>query len=63
MDETSSPPATGNSSTSLTDVDMDALVHCASYLNLQDVSNMAMSSKYLQKAAYSDPVWESLFRL
>ncbi|KAL3346783.1 hypothetical protein AABB24_025293 [Solanum stoloniferum] len=62
MDDTSPPPATGNSSTSLTDLDMDALVHCASHLNLQDVSNMAMSSKYLQKAAYSDPIWQSLFR-
>lgn len=62
MDDTSPPPATGNSSTSLTDLDMDALVHCASHLNLQDASNMAMSSKYLQKAAYSDPIWQSLFR-
>ncbi|KAF3682389.1 putative FACT complex subunit SSRP1-like [Capsicum annuum] len=50
------------SSTTITDLDMDALIQCASHLNLHDLSNMAMSSKYLQTAAYSDPIWQSLFR-
>ncbi|CAN4079348.1 unnamed protein product [Withania somnifera] len=59
MEDTS--PATQNRPTSITDLDMDALVHCASYLNLHDLSNMAMSSKYLQRAAYSDSIWQSLF--
>nr|XP_016433052.1 PREDICTED: protein will die slowly-like isoform X2 [Nicotiana tabacum] len=57
-----SSPATRNNSTSITDLDMDALVHCATYLNLQNLSNMAMSCKYLQRAAYSDYIWQSLFR-
>ncbi|XP_009757089.1 uncharacterized protein [Nicotiana sylvestris] len=57
-----SSPATRNNSTSIRDLDMDALVHCATYLNLQDLSNMAMSCKYLQRAAYSDYIWQSLFR-
>ncbi|MCE3214716.1 hypothetical protein HAX54_053124 [Datura stramonium] len=60
MEDTS--PATQNCSASITDLDMDALVHCASYLNLQDLSNMAISCKYLQRAAYSDSIWQSLFR-
>ncbi|XP_059294009.1 uncharacterized protein LOC132047119 isoform X2 [Lycium ferocissimum] len=41
---------------------MDSLVQCASYLDLHDLSNMAMSSKYLQRAAYSDSIWQSFFR-
>lgn len=60
MEDTS--PTTRNSSTTITDLNMDALIHCASHLNLQDLSNMAISSKYLQRAAYSDPIWQSLFR-
>ncbi|KAK3036664.1 hypothetical protein RJ639_030233 [Escallonia herrerae] len=47
---------------SITDLDMDSMVQCASYLNLQDLSNMAMSCKFLNSVAYSDPVWHRLFR-
>ncbi|KAK2966929.1 hypothetical protein RJ640_002114 [Escallonia rubra] len=47
---------------SITDLDMDSMAQCASYLNLQDLSNMAMSCKYLNSVAYSDPVWHRLFR-
>ncbi|KAM3253116.1 nuclear distribution protein nudF isoform X2 [Capsicum annuum] len=60
--EGSSPAIRNMSSTTITDLDMDALIQCASHLNLHDLSNMAMSSKYLQTAAYSDPIWQSLFR-
>ncbi|CAA0828440.1 Unknown protein [Striga hermonthica] len=58
MAEPSSP---GRSSTAITDLDMDALTRCAGYLCLQDVSSLAMSCKYLNRAAYSDSVWRSLY--
>ncbi|KAF5203474.1 hypothetical protein FRX31_006934 [Thalictrum thalictroides] len=45
----------------INDLDIDALAHCASYLNLQDVSNMAMTSKYIKSVAYSDHIWQGLF--
>nr|GLL38468.1 F-box/WD repeat-containing protein sel-10-like [Ipomoea trifida] len=48
--------------TSITDLDVDALVNCASFLSIQDVLNMALSSKHLQAAAFSDSVWVSFFR-
>lgn len=48
--------------TSMTDLNADSLAHCASYLSLQDVSNMAMTCKYLQKVAYSDSIWHRFFR-
>ncbi|PKH69521.1 hypothetical protein CRG98_050112, partial [Punica granatum] len=48
--------------TSITDLDVDALAHCTSYLSLQDVSNMAMSCKFLNRVAYSDLVWHRLYR-
>ncbi|KAL3629337.1 hypothetical protein CASFOL_026559 [Castilleja foliolosa] len=48
--------------TTITDLDMDALARCASYLSLQDISNVSMSCKYLNRAAYSDSIWQSLYR-
>lgn len=41
---------------------MDALIHCASRLSLGDLSNMAQTCKYFQQVAYSDSIWQSLFR-
>ncbi|KAF9625503.1 hypothetical protein IFM89_023439 [Coptis chinensis] len=46
----------------ITDLDLDALTHCASYLEVEDVSNMTMTSKYFDSVASSDPVWRSLYR-
>ncbi|KAL8471532.1 hypothetical protein ACS0TY_028971 [Phlomoides rotata] len=56
------PSSSYGSSTAITDLDIDALTHCASYLNLRGISNLAMSCKYLNKVAYSDSVWQSLYR-
>ncbi|KAL0350923.1 UNVERIFIED_CONTAM: hypothetical protein Sradi_4241500 [Sesamum radiatum] len=56
------PSSSGRSSTTITDLDMDSLTRCASYLSLRDISNMAMSCKYLSRAAYSDSIWQSLYR-
>ncbi|KAL3526494.1 hypothetical protein ACH5RR_011150 [Cinchona calisaya] len=46
--------------TTIMDLNMDSLVQCASHLNLQDISNMAVSCKYLKRVAYSDSIWQSL---
>ncbi|KAG6406870.1 hypothetical protein SASPL_134482 [Salvia splendens] len=51
-----------SSSTAITDLNLDCLGHCAKYLSLRDVSNISMSCKYLNRAAYSDSIWQSLFR-
>ncbi|KAK9272757.1 hypothetical protein L1049_003134 [Liquidambar formosana] len=55
-------PSTVQSSTTITDVDVDSLAHCAAYLDLQDISNMAMSCKFFQRVAYSDSIWHRFFR-
>ncbi|OMO77446.1 hypothetical protein COLO4_25162 [Corchorus olitorius] len=60
-----SPPqsaTTTAATTKLTDLDEDALAHCATYLSLQDLSNLAMTSKFLKKVAYSDSIWLHRFR-
>ncbi|KAJ8441447.1 hypothetical protein Cgig2_023633 [Carnegiea gigantea] len=49
-------------STTITELDIDSLAHCASYLSLQDISNMAMTCKLFKRAAYSDSIWHPLFR-
>lgn len=54
------PPAAA--ATAITDVDVDALAHCADHLTLQEVSNMAMSCRFLRRVAYSDSVWHRLYR-
>lgn len=51
-----------DSTTKITDMDMDTLVHCATYLNLEDISNMAISCKFLNRLVYSDSIWQQLFR-
>ncbi|KAI3452336.1 hypothetical protein Pfo_009001 [Paulownia fortunei] len=56
------PSSSGWSSTTITDLDMDTLTRCASNLSLRDISNMAMSCKYLNRAAYSDSLWQSFYR-
>ncbi|XP_062106706.1 uncharacterized protein LOC133818042 [Humulus lupulus] len=48
--------------TTITDMNVDSLSQCASFLNLQDVSNMAMTCNYFKKVAYADPVWRRLYR-
>ncbi|CAH1437640.1 unnamed protein product [Lactuca virosa] len=61
------PPASPSTSTNhvsttkVTDMDIDSLVHCASYLTLQDISNMALSCKYLNRVVYSDSIWRRLY--
>lgn len=52
-----STSSSSSSNTTITDLNMDSLVHCASYLNLRDISNLAMSCNYLRRVAYSDPIW------
>ncbi|KAI3793982.1 hypothetical protein L1987_36606 [Smallanthus sonchifolius] len=54
--------ANHDSTTKVTDMDMDSLVHCASYLTLQDIFNMAISCKFLNRLVYSDSIWRRLFR-
>ncbi|CAL5325102.1 unnamed protein product [Camellia sinensis] len=51
-----------SSATTITDLNIDSLVHCATYLNLRDVSSVAMSCKYLRRAAYSDSIWKRFSR-
>lgn len=60
-----SPPhsvTTVAATTKITDLDEDSLGHCATYLSLQDLSNLAMTSKSLKKVAYSDSIWLHRFR-
>ncbi|KAL2335549.1 hypothetical protein Fmac_016762 [Flemingia macrophylla] len=52
-----SPPATA-----ITDLDEDAVVHCAGFLSLRDVCNLAMTSSALKRLAYSDSIWQRIFR-
>ncbi|XVE83842.1 hypothetical protein DITRI_Ditri16bG0120100 [Diplodiscus trichospermus] len=54
--------ATTAGTTEISDLDEDSLAHCASYLSVQDLSNLAMTSKFLKTAAYSDSVWLCRFR-
>ncbi|MCL7039388.1 hypothetical protein MKW94_017579 [Papaver nudicaule] len=48
--------------TTVQDVNVDALAHCAMYLNLQDLSNFATTCKLFKSVAYSDPIWNYWFR-
>ncbi|TYI86317.1 hypothetical protein E1A91_D04G056900v1 [Gossypium mustelinum] len=48
--------------TRITDLDHDSFAHCASFLSLRDLSNLAMSSKSLKSFAYSDSIWLDRFR-
>ncbi|CAO2816257.1 unnamed protein product [Amaranthus hypochondriacus] len=51
-----------STATSITDLDVDSLVHCATYLSIPDISNMARTCKFFRNAAYSDSIWHRLFR-
>ncbi|OAY63670.1 F-box/WD repeat-containing protein sel-10 [Ananas comosus] len=55
------PVATAGRGRTLEDLDADALAHCARLLGPRDVAAMAMASKPLRAAAYSDSVWSRLF--
>ncbi|GLT35389.1 hypothetical protein SLA2020_098470 [Shorea laevis] len=57
-----SPSPSNASPTNITDLDVDSLARCADYLSLQDISNMAMASRFLKKVAYSDSIWLRFFR-
>ncbi|KFK25748.1 hypothetical protein AALP_AA8G154400 [Arabis alpina] len=46
----------------ITDLNDDALAHCARYLSVRDVINMSMASKSLKRASYSDSIWTHYFR-
>ncbi|XP_047322463.1 dynein assembly factor with WDR repeat domains 1-like [Impatiens glandulifera] len=54
--------AADGSSTAITDLTQDSLVHCATYLNRRDISNLASTCKYLNRVAYSDSIWQRLSR-
>lgn len=56
----SAPPS--QQKTMITDLNEDSLSHCATYLTLQDLSNLAMTCKSLKRAAYSDSIWEYWLR-
>ncbi|KAJ8750196.1 hypothetical protein K2173_014111 [Erythroxylum novogranatense] len=56
------PTVSNSSQTTITDLSEDALAHCAFYLRLQDVSNLAVTCKSLKRVAYSDSIWHCLFR-
>lgn len=57
-----SSTTTTTTKTTLQDVDVDALAHCAKYLNLQDLSNFATTCKLFKSVAYSDSIWNYWFR-
>ncbi|KAF3444759.1 hypothetical protein FNV43_RR14452 [Rhamnella rubrinervis] len=59
---TSNNPNHSSNVTNVWDLNVDSLAHCATYLSLQDLSNMAMTCKYFRKVAYSDSVWLRWFR-
>ncbi|EEF45019.1 conserved hypothetical protein [Ricinus communis] len=48
--------------TKLTDLNEDSLAHCANYLSLQDLSNLAITCKCLKRVAYSDSIWHRCYR-
>ncbi|CAN1845147.1 hypothetical protein LINPERHAP1_LOCUS37735 [Linum perenne] len=58
----SSPSSPPSSLTAITDLTEDSLAHCANYLPRHDLSSFATSCKYLNRVAYSDSVWQRLFR-
>ncbi|XP_061360831.1 uncharacterized protein LOC133304785 [Gastrolobium bilobum] len=56
----SQSPATKE--TTISDLDEDTIAHCAAYMNLRDVCNLAMTSTSLKRLAYSDSIWQHFFR-
>lgn len=63
MAEAEPLPSTEQPPTTIMDLNIDSLDHCAGHLSIQDIANMAMSSKFLKDVAYSDSIWQSLYRL
>lgn len=51
-----------NDARTLLDLDADALSHCYGFLDIRDISNLSMTCKPLARVAYSDCVWNRLFR-
>ncbi|CAK7323050.1 unnamed protein product [Dovyalis caffra] len=51
-----------STTTRITDLNEDSLAHCATYLTLQDLSNLAMTCRSLKRVAYSDSIWQHCFR-
>ncbi|OIW06706.1 hypothetical protein TanjilG_04100 [Lupinus angustifolius] len=58
----SSPPSPPATTGNITNLDDDSLAHCFTDLNLHDVCNLAMTCSNLRRAAYSDSIWQRLFR-
>ncbi|XP_010551865.1 PREDICTED: probable E3 ubiquitin ligase complex SCF subunit sconB [Tarenaya hassleriana] len=56
------PAEEESSTTKITDLDYDAFAHFARFLDIRDVSNLAMASKSLRHAVYSDSIWARFFR-
>ncbi|KAL9323432.1 hypothetical protein ACSQ67_008289 [Phaseolus vulgaris] len=61
MAEPSRSPAAAPPETTITDLDEDSMVHCATYLSPRDVCNLAMASSGLKRLAYSDSIWQRFF--
>lgn len=57
-----SPSPSQFQSTNIMDLDVDSLAHCAEHLSLEDLSNLAMSSKHFKRITYSDSIWLHRFR-
>lgn len=51
-----------NDARTLLDLDADALAHCYGFLDIRDISNLSITCKPLARVAYSDCVWNRLFR-
>ncbi|KAI9118910.1 hypothetical protein K1719_009585 [Acacia pycnantha] len=58
----SSNQSQNTATTTITDLNVDSLVHSAAYLNLQDVCNLAMTCRDLKRVAYSDSIWQHFYR-
>ncbi|KAJ6734660.1 WD40 REPEAT PROTEIN [Salix purpurea] len=61
VEEMEAEPST-TTTTRITDLNEDSLAHCATYLSLQDLSNLATTCKSLKRVAYSDSIWQHCFR-
>ncbi|CAI9109635.1 OLC1v1009494C1 [Oldenlandia corymbosa var. corymbosa] len=48
--------------TTILDLNMDSLAHCTKFLSIQDITNMAISSKLMKNVAYSDYIWQPIYR-
>ena len=62
LEKMEAEPSSTATTTRITDLNEDSLAHCATYLSLQDLSNLATTCKSLKRVAYSDPIWQHCFR-